>query len=66
MAIIITLVLFKFMPRFSAYKFPNNKMFKFLDRNKLANNPINIEMEKNDSLLVPTDENDPIPHITNA
>ena len=53
-------------PRFSAYKSPNNKMFRFLEMNKLAKSPIAMLIEKNISLLFPTAENEPIPQITKA
>lgn len=66
MRIIIKLFLLMLMPKFSAYKSPNIKMFRFLDKNKLANRPMMIADEKNVSLLVPTAEKDPIPHITKA
>ena len=55
-----------FIPKFSAYKSPNNKMFRILGKNRLANNPIDIAMEKKANLLVPTAEKDPIPQITKA
>lgn len=64
--IIIRLFLLMFMPKFSAYKSPNNKMFRLLDKNRLANNPNIIAMEKNANLLEPTAENEPIPQITKA
>lgn len=66
MKIIIRLFLLVLMPKFSAYKSPNNKMFRFLDKNKLANKPTIIAAEKNVNLLVPTAENVPIPQITKA
>lgn len=58
--------LFTLTPKFSAYKSPKSMIFRFLDINKLANNPSIILIEKNISLLVPTAENDPIPQITKA
>lgn len=64
--IIIRLLFLTFRPRFSAYKSPNNKMFRLLDKNKLADNPNIIAMMKNVSLLDPTAENDPIPQMTYA
>ena len=60
------LFLFTLMPKFSAYKSPNNKTFIFLDKNRLANKPAIIATEKNVNLLVPTAENVPIPQITKA
>ena len=66
MRMINRLFLFMLMPRFSAYKSPNSMMFRFLDMNKLAKSPMAMLVEKNISLLVPTAENDPIPHITKA
>lgn len=41
-------------------------MFNVLDKNKLANRPKIMDIEKNANLLEPTAENDPIPQITKA
>ena len=60
------LFLFMLIPRFSAYKSPNSMIFRFFDMNKLAKSPMMMLVEKNISLLVPTAEKDPIPHITKA
>ena len=65
--IIITKLFFLTLrPKFSAYKSPNKRIFNILDKNKLANNPKIIAMEKNVNLLEPTAENEPIPQMTKA
>lgn len=66
MSIINMLFLLVFKPRFSAYNSPNSMTFNLLGKNKLAESPNSIAIVKNISLLFPTAENVPIPHITKA
>lgn len=64
--IIMKLLLLMLSPKFSAYKSPNKRIFNILGRNRLADSPNIIAVEKNVNLLEPTAENDPIPQITKA
>ena len=64
--IIIMLFLLTFNPKFSAYKSPKSKIFRFLHKNKLTKSPMMIHTEKNKIFDGPTAENVPIPQMTKA